>query len=164
MSDESKAEFPASNEQLDARTAAALEETLGRAARTVEFGRHGFTIAVFVFLLLIGFVLPWVDGRPGWQALIGEAGAIPQLFAATAAGFGVFGSALALTTRRWWLAWVCAIGGWFASVDGILAVWSQQSSGISGVSGAGPGIGLVIAAGAMIVLAFQWMRVAWSRH
>jgi hypothetical protein len=161
VSDDSGARPP---EQIDARTAADVEETLGRATRTVEFGRRGFTIAVFVFVLLIGFVLPWVDGLPGWQALIGEAGAIPQLFAATSAGFGVFASALALATRRWWLTWVCATGGWFASVDGILAVWSQQSSGISGVSGGGPGIGMVFAAVAMIVLAFQWMRVAWSRH
>ncbi|CAM3001187.1 hypothetical protein SAXI111661_13305 [Saccharomonospora xinjiangensis] len=144
--------------------AADVDATLGKAVRTVEFGRRGFTIAVFVFLLLIGFVLPWVDGRPGWQALLGDAGAIPQLFAATSTGFGVLASTLALATRRWWLTWVCATGGWFAFVDGILAVWSQQSSGVSGVPGAGPGIGLVIACVAMGVLGFQWMKLAWSRH
>lgn len=143
--------------------AADVNAALGRAARTVEFGRRGFAIAVTVFVLLVGLVLPWADDYPGWQVLVGEAGAIPQLFAATSTGFGVVASGIALATRRWWLAWVCAIGGWFAFVDGILAVWSQQSSGISGVSGDGPGIGLVIAAIAMAVLAVQWMKVAWSK-
>ncbi|WP_024877170.1 hypothetical protein [Saccharomonospora piscinae] len=143
--------------------AADVDATLGRAVKTVEFGRRGFVIALIVFALVVGLVLPWVDGHAGWQALLGEAGAIPQLFAATSIGFGVLGSALALATRRWWLTWVCAIGGWFAFVDGILAVWSQQSSGISGVPGDGPGIGLVVAAAAMALLAIQWMKLAWSR-
>jgi hypothetical protein len=163
VSDESGSKRPENGDDLD-RLVADVDATLGRTVRTVEFGRRGFTIAVFVFVLLVGFVLPWVDGHPGWRALLGEAGAIPQLFAATSSGFGVLASAIALATRRWWLTWVCAVGGWFAFVDGILAVWSQQSSGVSGVAGAGPGIGLVIAAVAMAVLAFQWMKLAWSRH
>lgn len=165
MNDEAGSKHPQQPEDrgdLD-QLAADVDATLGRTVRTVEFGRRGFTIAVFVFVLLVGFVLPWVDGSPGWQVLLGEAGAIPQLFAATSGFFGVLVSAITLATRRWWLTWVCAVGGWFAFVDGILAVWSQQSSGISGVAGAGPGIGLVIASIAMAALAFQWMKLAWSR-
>jgi hypothetical protein len=56
-----------------------------------------------------------------------------------AVGRGVLASALTLTTRRWVFAWAGAFGGWFASVDGVLAIWSRQSSG------GDLGIGLVIA-------------------
>ncbi|WP_298180429.1 hypothetical protein [Saccharomonospora sp.] len=162
MSEKSDSDSAGNDAGLE-QLAADVNATLGRAVKTVEFGRRGFTIAVVVFVLVVGLVLPWVDGYAGWEVLLGEAGPIPQLFAATSTGFGVLASAITLATRRWWLAWVCAVGGWFAFVDGILAVWSQQSTDISGVPGAGPGIGLIIATGAMMVLAIHWMKVAWSR-
>ncbi|MQA09273.1 MAG: hypothetical protein GEU98_12140 [Pseudonocardiaceae bacterium] len=134
-----------------------------QAVRTVEFGRRAMVIAVTVFVLLIGILLPWIDGHPGWRVLLGESTAVPRLFAGTAIGFGVFGSVIALMTRRWAMCWVCAIGGWFASVDGVLAIWSQQTQLDPEREVFGPGIGLVIAAAAMIVLAVQWFRMAWSR-
>lgn len=143
--------------------AADVDQVVRRASRTVEFGRRGFTIAVTVFALIVAVLLPWVGENTGWEVLLGEAGAIPRLFAATSIGIGVLASMLALATRRWWLAWACAVGGWFASVDGVLAVWSQQSTGIHGAGGQGPGIGLVLALIAMIILAAQWLRTAWSR-
>jgi hypothetical protein len=146
-----------------AELAAEIDEVGYRASRTVELGRRGFTIAVFTFVLLICLILPWVGDHAGWQVLAGEGGGIPQLFAATSTGVGILASALALVTRRWWLAWVCAAGGWFASVDGLLAIWSQQSSHASGAAGGGPGVGLIIAWIAMICLAVQWMRTAFSR-
>ena len=68
---------------------------------------------------------------------------------------------MALITRRWWLAWACALGGWFASVVGILAIWTRQSSAGDGASA--PGVGLIIAELAMVVIAVQWLRTAWSR-
>jgi len=142
-----------------AELAAEIDEVGERASRTVELGRRGFTIALFTFVLLICQLLPWVGDHAGWQVLAGEGGGIPQLFAATSTGVGILASALALVTRRWWLAWVCAAGGWFASVDGLLAIWSQQST----PAGGGPGFGLVIAWIAMICLAVQWMRTAFSR-
>ncbi|SFQ33626.1 hypothetical protein SAMN05421810_106180 [Amycolatopsis arida] len=145
------------------RLAADVDAVVSRAARTVELGRRGFVIAVATFALIVGLLLPWVGDVAGWQVLAGEGGAVPRLFAATSTAFGVIASALALATRRWWLTWVCAVGGWFASVDGVLAIWSQQSSPASGAPGAGPGIGMVLALVAMIVLAAQWMRTAWSR-
>jgi len=80
------------------------------------------------------------------------------LFAVTSIAFGILASMLALMTRRWWLTWVCALGGWLATVTGILAIWSRQSSG-----GAGPGIGLVISVIATVVIAALWFRTAWSR-
>ncbi|MEU0538027.1 Rv2732c family membrane protein [Amycolatopsis tolypomycina] len=146
-----------------AELAAEIDEAGTRASRTVELGRRGFTIAVFTFVLLICLILPWVGAHAGWQVLAGEGGGIPQLFAATSTGVGILASALALVTRRWWLAWVCAAGGWFASVDGLLAIWSQQSSHAPGSAGGGPGIGMIIAWIAMICLAASWMRTAFSR-
>ncbi|NBH04019.1 hypothetical protein [Amycolatopsis sp. SID8362] len=146
-----------------AELAAEIDEAGEHASRTVELGRRGFTIAVFSFVLLVCLILPWVGDHAGWQVLAGQGGGIPQLFAATSTAAGILASALALVTRRWWLAWVCAAGGWFASVDGLLAIWSQQSSHASGAAGGGPGIGLIIAWLAMICLAVQWMRTAFSR-
>lgn len=139
-------------------------DAIGRkAARTVELGRRGFIISVLVFLLLVGQILPWVGERTGWQVLLGEGGPIPQLFAATSTVIGILASALTLATRRWWLTWVCAVGGWFSSVDGLLAVWSQQSTGANNAAGAGPGIGLILALVCIILLAANWMRTAFSR-
>jgi hypothetical protein len=147
--------------------AAEIDEAGEHAARTVELGRRGFTIALCTFALIIGQLLPWVGDHVGWEVLSGQVtgrvGAVPQLFAGTSTLFGVLASILTLATRRWGLAWVCAIGGWFASVDGVLAIWSQQSSQANGVVGAGPGIGLMIAWIATVLLAVQWMRTAWSR-
>jgi hypothetical protein len=153
---------PRGNGEL-AELAAEIDEVGERASRTVELGRRGFTIAVFTFVLLICLILPWVGEHAGWQVLAGEGGGIPQLFAVTSTAVGILASALALVTRRWWLTWVCAAGGWFASVDGLLAIWSQQSSHASGAAGGGPGFGLIIAWIAMICLAVQWMRTAFSR-
>jgi hypothetical protein len=138
-----------------------IDEVGRRAARTVELGTRAMVVAVAVFVLLVGLMLPWMNGSSGIEVLIGEetgkASMVPRLFAATAVLFGVVASVLTLTTRRWVFAWVGAAGGWFASVDGVLAIWSRQSSDSS------PGIGLVIAVVAMVVIAVQWFRTAASR-
>ena len=136
-----------------------------RAARTVELGGRAVVIAVAVFVLIVGLVLPWVSGATGLEVLlgtgsgdaVGKESIVPRLFAATSLLFGVLSSAAALTTRLWALTWVCALGGWFASVDGVLAIWSRQSSHSD------LGIGLVIAWVAMVAIATMWFRVAWSR-
>ena len=138
-----------------------------RTVRQVELGGRAVVIACCVLALLVGLVLPWLPGTSGWEVLLGHGsatgkpGMVPRLFAATSTGFGVFGSALTLALRRWGLAWICALGGWFASVDGLLAIWSRQSS--TGQGASGPGIGLIIAEIATIVLAVNWFRTAWSR-
>jgi hypothetical protein len=138
-----------------------IDEVGRRTSRTVELGGRAVMIAVAVFVLLVGLVLPWMNGSSGLEVLIGEEGGkasvVPRLFAATAVLFGVVASACALITRRWFFAWVGAAGGWFASVDGVLAIWSRQSSGTS------PGIGMVIAVVAMISIAFMMFRTAASR-
>jgi hypothetical protein len=139
-----------------------IDEVGRRASRTVELGGRAVVIAVAVFVLLVGLILPWMNGSSGLEVLIGtetgKASMVPRLFAATAVLFGVVASALTLTTRRWVFAWVGAAGGWFASVDGLLAIWSRQSSGTA------PGIGLIIAEVAMVAIAIQWFRTAASRN
>lgn len=141
-----------------------IDEVERAAARRIDPGTRGFLIALLVFVLIIALLLPWVGEHAGWQVLLGDGGPVPRLFAATSTGFGIGASALTLITKRWWLAWVCAVGSCIASVDGLLAVWSQQSSTVSGDPGAGPGVGMVIALIAMITLAVNWLRTAGSRE
>lgn len=152
---EEPAEVAGLREEIDA---------VGRkAARSVDLGMRAVIIASAVLVLLVGQLLPWMEQANGWEVLLGQAGAtgkastVPRLFALTSAGFGVLGSVIGLVTRRWGMAWVCALGGWFAAVGGFLAVWSRQSSGTT------PGVGLIIAEAAMIVIAALWLRTAWSR-
>lgn len=139
-----------------------IDEVGRRASRTVELGGRAVMVSVAVFVLLIGLVLPWMNGSSGLEVLIGaetgKASMVPRLFAATAVLFGVLASVATLTTRRWVFAWVGAAGGWFATVDGMLAIWSRQSSGNS------PGIGLIIAVVAMVAIAILWFRTAASRR
>jgi len=148
----------------DAELRDEIDQVERQAFRTVELGSRAIAIAVAVFVLLIGAVLPWMNGASGIEVLLGAGDAtgraswVPRLFAATSLGFGVLASALTLMTRRWALTWVCALGGWFACVDGLLAIWSRQSSG------GNLGIGLVIAVIAMVAIASQWFRVASSRR
>jgi uncharacterized membrane protein len=142
-----------------------IDQVERRVARTVDLGGRAVVIAVAVFVLIIGLVLPWLGDAAGYEVLlgtgsddaVGKASMVPRLFAATSLLFGVLTSAVALMTRLWVVTWVGALGGWFASVDGVLAIWSRQSSN----GDLGPG--LVIAEIAMVVIASQWFRVAWSR-
>jgi uncharacterized membrane protein len=142
-----------------------IDQVERRAARTVDLGSRALVIAVAVFVLIVGLVLPWFGGATGYEILLGtgpaettgRAGMVPRLFAATSLLFGILASAVGLMTRLWAVTWVAALGGWFASVDGVLAIWSRQSSR------GDLGLGLVIAEIAMVVIAAQWFRVAWSR-
>ncbi|WP_033293465.1 membrane protein [Amycolatopsis jejuensis] len=154
---------PGTPAEVDRQLSEEIDEAGERVARTVELGRRGFTISVMIFVLLIAQLLPWAEGHAGWQVLTGQAGGIPLLFAATSTGIGVLAGAVALVSRRWWVAWCCAAGGWFASVDGLLAIWSQQSAHATGAAGNGPGFGMIIAWIATIILATLWMRTAFSR-
>lgn len=160
-------------DSADERDLAGLREEIDRVerdvrrrdARSVELGGRAVLIAVAVFVLIVGEILPWMSGATGFDVLlgtgsgdaVGKASMVPRLFAATSLAFGVLASAVALITRLWVFAWVCALGGWFASVDGVLAIWSRQSSH------GDLGVGLVIAWVAMVVIAVQWFRTAWSR-
>jgi hypothetical protein len=132
--------------------------------RHLEPGWWAMVVAVAVFVLLVAELLPWVGSDNGWRVLLGQAdpagraGVLPRLFAGSSLFFGVFASAITLATRRWGLAWLCALGCAFSVVHGLWAVWSRQTSGVEG-----PGVGLVLALLTMLVLAIQWLRLAWSR-
>ena len=67
---------------------------------------------------------------------------------------------LALVTRRWTVAWIALAGSAVGSAIGLLAVWSRQTAT---AGHPGPGIGLVVAWITMILLAFHWARVVWTR-
>lgn len=142
--------------QHDAELAGAERRVLSR----LDPGLAALVLACAVMLLLVGVVLPWVGAASGWQVLVsGGAGVLPRLFAATATGFGVLGSAAGLLSRRWVVAWVCAVGCGFTALCGIAAIWSRQTA----EAGARPGVGLVLALLAILLLTWQWVRLSWSR-
>lgn len=135
-----------------------------RMERRTDPGSTALTVAVGVLVLLGSLALPWTGSTAGWEVLAGldpELGLLPRLFAFTALGFGVVGSALALSTRWWALAWVCAVGCGFSVVDGVWAIWSRQTGVPDG--GTGPGFGLVLAVLTVLVLAASWVRIALRR-
>jgi len=146
---------------------AALEAELAEAEHRVvhrfDPGPTALPVAVAVLVVLVSLVLPWTGGVPGWQILAGveNFGLLPRLFTVTAVLFGVLGSAVALAGRYWAAAGTCAVGCGFAVVCGVWAIWSRQVNVPHG--GTGPGIGLVLAVIAMVVLTGSWVKIAGRR-
>lgn len=134
--------------------------------RRIDPGLKAMVVAVAVLVLVIAGILPWVDGSTGYQVLFGhgagKVAVLPRVFAAGVFGFGLVGSALSLSLRRWAVAWVTTLGCGAFTVLGLLSVWSQQTS-TSHRPGPGPGAGLVLAAITMLVLVVSWARVVYSR-
>jgi hypothetical protein len=124
-------------------------------------------IAIFVFVLLVTLVLPHTGGARGLDVLVGSDAAISngialpsRVFAWFTLVFGVGFSMLALVTRRWAVAWIALAGSTVSSFLGLLAVWSRQTAA---EPYPGPGIGLVLAWLAVIMLAYNWARVVLTR-
>lgn len=146
---------------------AALDRELAGVARRVERridpGPTALPVAVFMLALIVGLVLPWTGTALGWQILAGSEvfGPLPRLFTFTSLGFGLVASAFALATRWWGLAWVCAAGCGFSVINGVWAIWSRQTGVPTG--GTGPGIGMILAAAAVLALAVCWVRIALRR-
>lgn len=142
---------------------ASLDEVARRVERGTDPGSTALPVVVAMLLLIVALVLPWTGSAPGWQIMAGAAdfGLLPRLFTFTALGFGLLGSALALATRSWAVAWVCAAGCGFSVINGVWAIWSRQTGVPSG--GAGPAIGLVLALLAIVALAACWTRIALRR-
>ena len=142
---------------------AELAEAERRVLRRVDPGATSVAVTVGVLVVLVARMLPWTGGVAGWRILAGlvNFGALPRLFTFTSVGFGVFGSAVALATRQWAVAWACAIGSGFSVVNGVWAIWSRQVNVPHG--GSGPDIGLVLAVFGMVVLAACWVRIAGRR-
>ncbi|MET9629841.1 hypothetical protein ABZX92_20495 [Lentzea sp. NPDC006480] len=135
-----------------------------QAARRIDPGTGALTISIAVLALLVSLVLPWVGETTGLSVVLGEStGFVPRLFSYFAFGVGVLGSGLALAVRRWGMAWVCTLGLFAGSVTGVLSIWSQQTTASNKTIGPGPGIGLIIAVIAVIVLLVKWVRIAASR-
>ena len=131
--------------------------------RRTDPGATALLISVAMMILLVGLLLPWVGYAPGWYMLAGieRHGALVRLFTFTSLGFGLVLSALALATRLWALAWLCAVGGGIASINGVWALWTRQVAVVAGEPG--PGIGMVMALIAIVLLAANWARVALRR-
>jgi hypothetical protein len=144
-----------------------IEAAERRVAGEIDPGARALVIALAVFVLLLTFVLPHTGDAKGWDVLVGDDAAIrngvalpSRVFTWLALVFSVGFSMLALLTRRWALAWVALAGTTVASITGMLAVWSRQTAP---AHHPGPGIGLIIAWIAVIVLAFNWARAVWAR-
>lgn len=138
-----------------------------RVLRRIDPGARAMVIAVAVFVLVVTALLPWIGGVSGWRVLFGQGVTIkidvlPRAFGIGVFLFGVLGSALALGSRRWWVAWVCTLGSGVCTVLGVVSVWSQQTSP-SHQPGPGPGLGLILAVLTMLVLVITWARIVWSR-
>ncbi|MCV7178834.1 Rv2732c family membrane protein [Mycolicibacterium sphagni] len=144
-----------------------LEAAERKVAGEIQPGARALVVAILVFVLLVSLILPHAGGARGVDVLIGDNKAIgvgiavpSRLFSWFALVFGVGFSMLALTTRRWVLAWIALAGSALASALGLLAVWSRQTA----VHGhPGPGIGLLLGWLAVILLTFHWARVVWTR-
>lgn len=144
-----------------------LEAAERRIAREIDPGARALVVAILVFVLLASFIMPHTGDVRGWDVLFGghraaaAAVALPsRVFGWLALVFGVGFSMLALLTRRWALAWVALAGSAVASGVGLLAVWSRQTVA---AGHPGPGVGLIVAWIAVMLLTFHWARVVWSR-
>ncbi len=138
-----------------------------RVASEIDPGARALVVAIMVFVVLVSFLLPHTGSSRGIDVLVGSEAALAdgislpsRVFVWLSLVFSVGFSILALLTRRWTLAWIALAGTMVACPAGMLAVWSRQTAG-AGMPG--PGIGLMIGWFAVLVLAFHWARVVWSR-
>lgn len=144
-----------------------IEDAERRVAREIDPGARALVVAGLVFVILLSFVLPHTGGAKGLDALLGTDAAVEaavalpsRVFLWLILVFSVGFSILALLTRRWALAWIALAGSAVACPIGMLAVWSRQTVA---EPHPGPGLGLVVAWIAVILLTFHWIRVVWSR-
>ena len=144
-----------------------IEDAEQRVAREIDPGARALVVAILVFLILLSFLLPHTGSARGLDVLVGDDAAIREaialpsrVFTWLVLAFSVGFSILALLTRRWGLAFIALAGSAVACPIGMLAVWSRQTVA---APHPGPGIGLIVAWLAVIVLTFHWARVVWSR-
>jgi hypothetical protein len=144
-----------------------IDDAERRVAREIDPGARALVVAILVFVILLTFVLPHTGSARGLDVLVGDDAAIREaialpsrVFTWLVLVFSVGFSILALITRRWGLAWTALAGSAVACPIGMLAVWSRQTVA---EPHPGPGIGLIVAWIAVILLSFHWARVVWSR-
>ncbi|MFI1917050.1 hypothetical protein [Nocardia sp. NPDC020380] len=149
---------------------AELEAVERKIAGEIDPGIRAMVVAGAVFLLLISLVLPHAGHARGFDVLLSDAAAAAEhiglpsrVFVWFTTVFGIGFSLLALITRRWAFSWIAAAGSAIGSVFGVLSIWHRNTPEPGNYHGAGPGIGLIIATLASIVLTFHWVRVVWNR-
>ncbi len=147
-----------------------LEAVERKIAGEIDPGVRALVVAGAVFVLLLSLVLPHAGAARGFDVLLYDSvaqdehiGLPSRVFEWFVVVFGIGFSLAALTTRRWVLAWIATAGTAIASVFGVFSIWHRQTPGLGNYEGSGPGIGLILAAIAAIVLTFHWIRVVWSR-
>ncbi|MFF0487845.1 hypothetical protein ACFYTQ_02370 [Nocardia sp. NPDC004068] len=147
-----------------------LEAVERRIAGEIDPGHRAMVVAGAVFVLLLSLVLPHAGGARGLDvvlydhaAQVEHIGLPSRVFGWIVVVFGIGFSSLALLTRRWALAWIAVAGSAIGSVFGVLSIWHRQTPGLGDYRGAGPGIGLILATLAIVVLTFHWIKVVWSR-
>ncbi|MEV6768425.1 hypothetical protein AB0N05_07305 [Nocardia sp. NPDC051030] len=147
-----------------------LEAVERKIAGEIDPGVRAMVVAVSVFALLFSLVLPHAGKARGFDVILYDVAAqtehigLPsRVFEWFVVVFGIGFSLLALITRRWVLAWIAVAGSAIASVFGVLSIWHRNTPGLGNYQGAGPGIGLILATVAVMVLTFHWIRVVWSR-
>jgi hypothetical protein len=144
-----------------------LEAAERRVAGEIDPGARAVVVAILVFVLVVSFILPHAGAARGVDILMGDDTAIAagvalphRVFCWLAVVFGVGFSMLALLTRRWTVAWIGLAGSAVGSAIGLLAVWSRQTAT---AGHPGPGVGLILGWITVIMLAFHWARVVWTR-
>lgn len=144
-----------------------IEAAERRVAGEIEPGARGIVVAILVFVLVVSLILPHTGSVRGLDVLVPDDNAVSagialpsRIFTWLSLVFGIGFSMLALTTRRWTLAWIALAGTALASALGMLAVWSRQTAA-DGLPG--PGIGLIAGWLTVILLTFHWARVVWTR-
>ncbi|ANY08423.1 Rv2732c family membrane protein [Pseudonocardia sp. HH130630-07] len=148
-----------SENDVSPQTRAEIDRAGRAVTRRIDPGPRAMLIAGAVVAAVASLLLPWVAGTPGWQVLAGgDAGPLPSLFSVTLTVFAIVVSAAGLLSRLWVLAWLAAYGCGISSVNGVWAIWSQQTD-----SGRGPGFGLVLGVIAVVLLTFVWAGAALRR-
>ncbi|RJQ78624.1 hypothetical protein D5S17_12485 [Pseudonocardiaceae bacterium YIM PH 21723] len=145
---------------------AQIEQVGQDVKRQIDPGHRAMIIAVAVMALLASQILPWAVGHTGFDLLTKPMPAaekisiIVKIFDGMALVIGVLASALAIITRRWALAWVCAFGGALTLVFGVLSIWTRQT-----VLNAPHGVqaGLIVAVLSVLVLVVQWFKIVTAR-
>lgn len=140
-----------------------LEGMERRVELRIDPGGYSLGVTAATLVLMLSLVLPWTGDALGWEILAGTRtfGALPQLFTYTSLGFGLVASSLAMALRWWPLALLTAVGCGISIINGLWAIWSRQTGVLTG--GTGPGIGMVLAVAAVIVLTACWVRIAGRR-
>lgn len=164
-----------------------LRKAERKVAGEIDPGLRALVVAVAVMVAAVSLALPHVapsffslHGVNGFDVLSFDAKAqaakitiTSRVFVYLVLIFGIIASALALITRRWVLAWIALCGSMVSVPAGVLAWWSRNTPGLNALTGPdgkplpppdGVAIGLVIGLIAVVVLAFHWARVVWSRN